>query len=151
MKNTEICQHCGGDYIPKRRGTQKFCSNSCRSRYWYEKQPQNKVSKKNNLPQISEENLPTTEVKPASNPQEEKMNFAGVGNAAAGAAIVEIGKKMFTSTQNRPATKKDIQELKDLLTTRYFPIHNLPYDQLGKAPYFDIETGHVEYFHMNNE
>ncbi|MBD0831630.1 hypothetical protein [Aestuariibaculum sediminum] len=151
MKKIEICQHCGDDYVPKRRGAQKFCSGSCRSRHWYEKQPQNKVVEKNNLPQISEESLTPSEVKPEYHPQKVKMSFAGVGNAAAGAAIVEIGKKMFTSTPNIPATKKDIQELKDLLTTRYFPINNLPYDYIGRAPYFDIETGNVEYFIENNK
>ncbi|MCH4553550.1 hypothetical protein [Aestuariibaculum lutulentum] len=150
MKKTEICLHCGDDYIPKRRGTQKFCSNSCRSRYWYEKQPQNSVVEKNNLPNISEENLPTTEVKPEIQPKKETMSLSGVGNAAAGTALAHLGMNLLTPNQSKPATKKDIQELKELLTTRYFPIHNLPYDNLGRAPYFDIETGNVEYFYIKN-
>ncbi|WP_460615753.1 hypothetical protein [Hymenobacter seoulensis] len=29
--HTLVCRHCHKDYVPAKRGTQKFCSGSCRS------------------------------------------------------------------------------------------------------------------------
>ncbi|PKQ44525.1 hypothetical protein [Confluentibacter flavum] len=77
----------------------------------------------------------------------EKMSLAGVGNAAAGVAVVEVAKYLATSPENKPATKKDIQELKSLLISgeRYLPVNNVPNDGFGRKPYYDVETGDVVY------
>tara|TARA_R110002049_G_scaffold181272_2_gene348571 strand:- start:197072 stop:197317 length:246 start_codon:yes stop_codon:yes gene_type:complete len=76
----------------------------------------------------------------------EKISFAGVGNAAAGVAAVEIAKTMFTPAENKSATKKDIQELKALLIkSRYLLIKNLRRDSSGRKPYYDVQTGNVVY------
>jgi hypothetical protein len=141
MKKTEICIHCGGDYIPKRRGVQKFCSNSCRSRHWLLKQPQIKVPAiteelKNQLPNIKSE------------PKKDAMSFAGVGNAVAGVAAVEVAKSIFTPEDNKPATKKDIKEIKSLISNRYLPVNNLGNDGFGRRPFYDVETGNVEFFYQ---
>jgi hypothetical protein len=72
--------------------------------------------------------------------QVEKMSAAGVGNAAAGAAIVELGKNALGIAA---ATKKDIQELKSFIKGRYLPINNLNKDPMGRFPYYDVETGDV--------
>lgn len=141
MKKTEICLHCGDDYVPKRRGAQKFCSNSCRSRHWFEKQ------NKKDLSINTAETLPSTETKPNPSTHVEAMSLAGVGNATAGAAIVEIGKTIFTAKKNKPATKKDIDELKQLLVNRYFPVNNMAQDHLGRTPHYDIETGNIIYLY----
>ncbi len=136
MKKTEICLQCGDDFLPKRRGVQKFCSNSCRSRNWLLKRQRTKAPVlqediKNQTPSII---------------KKEGMSLAGMANAAAGAATVEVVKNIFTTQDNKPATKKDIKELKAILTgTRYFPINNFQNDAYGRKPFYDIETGNIVY------
>ena len=39
-----------------------------------------------------------------------------------------------------------IQELKNLIQTRYFEVHNLPNDLNGNKPYFDMATGRIFYY-----
>ncbi|MFD0836752.1 hypothetical protein ACFQ0I_13315 [Mariniflexile aquimaris] len=73
----------------------------------------------------------------------DKMSLAGVGNAAAGAAVVEVVKTVFTTQDNKPATKKDLQELKTLITGRYLPVNKAGKDEYGRSPCYDIETGNV--------
>jgi hypothetical protein len=137
MKKIEICIHCNTDYIPTRRGVQKFCSKSCKSRYWYLKQnkgPKDKLVINQNKP------------KEQQNTNNETMSFAGVGNAAAGTALVELAKNVLGIA---PATKKDIQELKSFIKRRYLPINNLMKDSMGRFPFYDVETGHVVYLFKN--
>ena len=139
MTKTEICKYCGGDYVPKRRGAQKFCSNSCRSLNW-----------KNNQ-QIKELKVPAVnsiDEKPVlvQNPSlHEKMSLAGIGNAAAGAAVAEIAKNIITPNANKPATKKDIEDLKAFLKSRYFLVKNMRRDIHGRQSYFDIVSGNIIY------
>ncbi|MDN3665793.1 hypothetical protein ACFFU1_18295 [Algibacter miyuki] len=136
MKKTEVCLHCGDEYIPKRRGAQKFCTNSCRSRHW-----QTKQSNKTNEVVLSKvEN--TVEKQGA---KVEAMSFAGVGNAAAGVAVVDGLKSLLTAKENKAATKKDIQELKTLIIGRFLPINNISIDSMGRCPFYDVETGSVVY------
>jgi hypothetical protein len=135
MKKTEICLNCGDDYLPKRRGVQKYCSNACRSRYWQLRQ--NIETKE--VPSKVENTVEKQGAKV------EKMSFAGVGNAAAGVAAVEIVKSVFTPPENKPATKKDIQELKTLIKGRYLPVNNVKIDLMGKRPFYDVVTGNVEF------
>jgi len=142
MKKTEICNHCGGDYVPKRRGVQKFCSNSCRSRFWQLKQPVRKdtavtEAKKSELPEIKSE------------PKNESMSWAGIGNTAVGIGLYELLKKLLTAENNKLVKKKDLDELKSLIMgKRYFPVNNYLKDNIGRKPYFDIETGNVEYLFL---
>ncbi|MFL1013206.1 hypothetical protein [Flavisericum labens] len=138
MKKTEICLHCGDDYIPKRRGVQKFCCNSCRSRYWTLKS-----TSKPPLPQKKDSgNLPEKK----SKDNKPNMSYAGIGNAALGSLAADGVKSLLTKKENKPASKNDIAELKALLTKRYFPVNNLPNDQFGKYPHYDMETGNIIYF-----
>ena len=139
MKKKEICSYCGADYVPTRRGAQLFCSNSCRSLNWRNKKRNGEPKKEIAIPK--NEVLPETKM--ASMP--EKMSLAGVGNAAAGVAAVELAKNMFTPAENKPATKKDIQELKALIRSRYLFIKNLQKDAMGRNPYYDVQTGNVVY------
>ncbi|WP_149277662.1 hypothetical protein [Pareuzebyella sediminis] len=139
MKKKEICSYCGDEYLPTRRGAQKFCSNSCRSLNWRKKKgigqlikdvpgPKSEVPQNNKIP----------------NPPE-RMSLAGVGNAATGVAVAEVAKRLLTAEENRPATKKDIQELKALLKSRYLLIRNLKRDNMGRNPYYDVLTGNLVY------
>ena len=137
MKKTAICLYCGTDYVPKRRGVQKFCSNSCRSLNWKDKQPI-KESKTASIQPIND--APTVPDKPTL---QEKMSLAGVGNAAAGAAVVEIAKNLVTPNAGKPATKKDIDDLKAFLRSRYFLVKNKERDSLGRPAYYDMVTGNV--------
>ena len=139
MIKTEICKYCGGHYIPKRRGAQKFCSNSCRSLNWKNNQPIKELkvpvaNSKNEKPVIAE--------KPSL---QEKMSLAGIGNAAVGVAAVELAKNFVTPNANKPATKKDIEDLKAFLKSRYFLVKNMRRDIHDRQAYFDIVTGNIIY------
>tara|TARA_R110000765_G_scaffold420632_2_gene525811 strand:- start:98 stop:520 length:423 start_codon:yes stop_codon:yes gene_type:complete len=137
MKKTEICMYCGGDYVPKRRGAQKFCSNSCRSLNWKNNQ-RIKGSKVPDVVSIDEK--PMIPEKPSL---QEKMSLAGIGNAAAGIAVVEIVKNIATPNASKPATKKDIEDLKMFIKSRYFLVRNIGRDIHGKPAYYDIITGNI--------
>jgi hypothetical protein len=146
MKKTEKCLHCNDDYIPKRRGIQKFCTNSCRSRYWYLRQEKDiPVVKKE--PKQYTPLLKKTEVE-VEKPEKKKegMTWGGVGNAAVGTAAVKAAIDLFTPENRKPATKGDVKELKSILKgARYFPVRNLNPNKYGENPYYDIETGNVIY------
>lgn len=127
------CQNCGLEFIPRRRFVQKYCSNSCRSRAYFLRNE--KLG--STLPSVEKKSEPV---------KIEKMSLPGVANAAAGAAIVKLAENLFTSEQNKHATKKDIRELKELFISRYFPILNVPPNNLGEHPFFDMQMKHLVYF-----
>jgi hypothetical protein len=139
MEKTEICMHCGVDYVPTRRGVQIFCSNSCRSRYWYLKQNRN-----NGASLDKKKNEQVTEV--VVQEKTEKMSLAGIGNATVGVVAADFIKTVFTKDENKPATKKDIQDLKSMINGgRYLRVNNAKNDALGRKAFFDVETGYVVY------
>lgn len=131
------CHYCGKEYKPNRRRQQRFCSNSCRTNAFNLKNKNNSVLK--------------PEGKGIDNkPQKvEKMSWAGVGNAAAGTLAVNLVANLLTSDENKPATKKDLNLLKNSLNLRYHRIMNLQNDNYGNMPYYDIETKTVVY--LTNE
>ena len=51
-----------------------------------------------------------------------------------------------------PATKGDLLELKNLINTRFFEVHNIPHDIYGRKAYFDMGTGNIVYYdsHQNS-
>ena len=71
-------------------------------------------------------------------------------NTAGGILAVDgikaAAKRIFGNQNNEPATKGDVQEIKDLINTRYFLIHNLKRGDDGSLPYFDMATSKVRYF-----
>ncbi|WP_022828652.1 hypothetical protein [Flavobacterium antarcticum] len=73
------------------------------------------------------------------------MSLAGVGNAAAGVLAANLATNLFIREENKPATKKDLQEVKDLLLTRYYPILNLSQHLNGAKPFYDLDTQQVVY------
>jgi len=119
---------------------QKYCSHACRTNAW---RLRNK--KKDKVKTIvAGQNEKAIEV--------EKMSLAGVGNAATGAAIVELTKIVLTKDENKPATKKDLNALKEiLLGKRYFPILNMQRNKTGELPYFDINTNSVVFIKNTNK
>lgn len=127
-----ICQYCAKDYKPKRRKIQKYCSNSCRTRAF---------NSKNELGQSKPENLP--EIKEVS--KIGKMSMAGVGNAAVGTLAINALTSLLTKEENKPATKRDIKEIKDLLLDRFHEVNNMQLDLVGSKPFYDLETKTIVY------
>lgn len=132
-KRNYTCQNCGLEFKPRRRFVQKYCSNSCRSRAFFLRNE--KLG--STLPSVEKKSEPV---------KIDKMSLPGVGNAVAGAAIVKLAENLFTSEQNKPATKKDIKELKESIISRYFPILNVQPNNLGEHPFFDMQMKHLVYF-----
>ncbi|WP_299117559.1 hypothetical protein [uncultured Winogradskyella sp.] len=141
MKTTRYytCEYCYKEYVPKRRGVQKYCSNSCRS---------NACRLRNS------KNQKTNSIKPletkVSNQAEKQMSLAGVGNAAAGAMLANTIKTVFTKEDNKAATKGDLKRLTEKLLGRYHLVNNLPVNSKGEYPYFDLQANVVVYFKPNN-
>ncbi|MGO4906319.1 hypothetical protein [Flavobacterium sp. W20_MBD1_R3] len=134
MEETKAkCNFCGINYKPKRRFVQRFCSDSCRSL--------NHIKNKNQ----SELSVPNNPTKTNNPIQVDKMSIAGVGNAVAGALAVNFATNIFTKEENKPATKKDIKEIKSLLMTRYHSIKNVPPRPDGARPFYDLQTQSLVY------
>lgn len=127
------CQYCGKQYKPNRRMKQKYCKNSCRVRAF--------VLKNGKGLKIT-----TKEVQESKPNKIEKISLAGAGNAAIGTLAVNLATTLFTSEENKPATKKDLKSMVDSLKKRYHPIMNIPLKQDGAKPYYDIETKRIVYF-----
>lgn len=72
------------------------------------------------------------------------MSAAGVGNAAAGSLLASGIKSLTTKEQNKSATKADIWYLASKIK-RYHKVNNLPPNEQGALPYFDLETNEVKY------
>lgn len=126
------CQYCGKEYKPNRRQKQKYCSNSCRTRAFV-------IRKLKGL------NLPSTDNKNTVEKKSETMSWSGVGNAAVGTLAVNFATVLMTKEENKPATKKDIKEIKNLLSTQYYPIKNYPIRFDGAKPYYDVQTQSIVY------
>ena len=142
------CEFCQSKFKPTRRKSQKFCSATCRSKNHHHK---NKVKIESiTVPTNEQCNTEVLESTILSDKTKiEKVSIAGVGNAALGTLVADgtkaVVKHLFGSAQNDPATKGDIQELKNLLNKRYFPVKNLKPDAWGDFPYFDMVTSTIVY------
>lgn len=134
------CGYCGKDYIPKRRKVQKYCSASCRTR----------ACNIRNAPAKNKLELQNTTKSEVSKNKVEQMSWAGVGNAAAGTLAVNALSSLLTREENKPVTKKDFKEIKELLIKRYHPISNMRPDAYGNQPYFDLEKKIVVYLKAGN-
>lgn len=131
------CQYCGKDYKPNRRKIQMYCSNSCRTRAFVIRNGKRATTiitenKKKDLSKI------------------EKMSLAGIGNAAAGTLAINLATSLFTSEENKPATRKDLQNLLGNLKQRYHHIINVPPLQDGKKAFYDMETKCIVYLISRN-
>ena len=125
------CHYCNKEYKPKRRKKQKYCSNSCRTLAF-------------NLKKKTQLSLPTQKNK-TSKTSIEKMSVAGIGNAAVGTFAANTITNWLTRDENKPATKKDIKEIKELVLQRYHEILNMQTDPYGNYPYYDIDSRTVVY------
>ena len=142
-KHLYICKFCQKEFERTRRKAQKFCSATCRSKNHHHK---NKITNK-----TSKEIEPKTFKKPEKNKIViEKMSAAAVGNAALGTLAANtataVAKEIFVSENNKPATKGDIKELKELMESGYFEVHNVSPDPYGNKAYFDLSTNKIVYY-----
>jgi hypothetical protein len=131
------CQYCSKQYKPKRRKQQKYCSNSCRTRAF--------VLKKDKGLSIALKETPDDKLNKI-----EKMSLAGVGNAAVGTLAINLATRLFTKEEDKPVTKKDLQNLVSSMKLRYHPIYNLPFRRDGAEPFYDLETENIIYLFNNS-
>ena len=129
------CGYCGKNYVPKRRKVQKYCSASCRTRACNIRKSASLNKPVENSNSNNSSNLNKIE----------QMSFAGIGNAAVGTLAVNTLTRILTKDENKPLTKKDLKELKDLMLQRYHEVLNLELDSLGYIPFYDMETQTIVY------
>ena len=147
------CQYCYKEYEPTRRRVQKYCSTACRvSAHKLRKQITEVNEEEVQLPTIQNNDVVEPVATEFYDPVQkvDKMSEAGVGNAMVGNlladALKSIGKSILPD-ENKPATKREVNELKSLIKgDRYLPIRNLPPNQYGQYAYFDIERWELVYF-----
>jgi len=142
MKESKFytCEYCSKEFEPKRRRVQKYCTDTCRSKAFYSRKTNDLPAKIDNKLSQPQPISPT----PTKN-KIDSMSTSGVGNAAIGTLLADGLKAIATSNKNKPATKGDLDALKNLLTSRYLPINNLQLDQFGNRPYYDVEMKCVVY------
>ncbi|MDO7173728.1 hypothetical protein [Mariniflexile sp. AS56] len=128
-----ICTYCYKEYTPNRRRFQKFCSGSCRSKAHHARK-----TKESALPSVTKE-IPEAKTKIDS------LSLAGVGNATIGTLAADGVKFLFTPPDKKTATKGDLIELANKLTTKYHLVKNLPPRHDGALPYFSMETKMIIY------
>ncbi len=75
--------------------------------------------KNTTLQNTEKSQLPTV----SNEPQKEQMSLTGIGNAATGAALVEISKNFLTSRENKAATKKVLSHLIKINNKNFKLIH----------------------------
>lgn len=125
------CHYCGGEYEPKRRFKQKYCSSSCRVNAF-------KMRKK------SAQAL-AVHKKAKTGTQIDKMSWSGIGNAAVGNIAVNMATRILTREEDKPVTKGDIKKLIGVKEDRFLPIKNAPLRNDGARPYFDTRTQLIIY------
>ena len=130
--------------MPTRRGAQKYCSNTCRSKAYFHRKRKLGVPKPQPPTVTTQENKVTVSKVPTPKIAVEKVSANGVINAAIGSWIADGAQNFFKKEENKPATKGDINELKLIINgARYFPVNNMNNDSLGRRAFYDIETGNV--------
>ena len=143
-----ICNYCFEQYIPRRRYVQKYCSNSCRSKAYHRRQVENNKTIDN--PDkidttITELPLTPIEIITQEKSSIESMSLPGIGNAALGTLAADLIKFFAKGEGNQPATRNDIRTLLSNIG-KYHIITNLPKNEFGESPYFDLDTNTIFYF-----
>tara|TARA_R110002072_G_scaffold1380_5_gene11627 strand:+ start:17702 stop:18127 length:426 start_codon:yes stop_codon:yes gene_type:complete len=124
------CHYCREQYIPKRRGVQRFCKAGCRVRSHQLNNSEQQNAKR--LNQKGDDNS-------SHKTKIEEVSLAGVGNAAVGTLVADGSiylTKKFLAPNLLPATKDDIEKLNARLE-RFQEIKNAENDVLGRKPYYD--------------
>lgn len=128
------CHYCGIKYLPKRRNKQKYCCNSCR------------VNAFNIRNRAKSKPILNLEIgSKGKTDKGEKINMAGIGNAAIANVATEFAKNIFTKEENKPATKGDLKVLLNHNRQRYLPVTNAPQRNDGTKAFYDSVTKVVVY------
>ena len=133
------CHYCKKEFIPKRRGIQKFCSASCRA-------SSHRLHKESKVQQNQQE------VSQHSNTNK-KTGLKEFGISAGAALTGNYIYDKLTPLKNRAATKGDLQLLLSELkqSERYYEVRNLPGRLDGVKPFFDIIERKIVHFSDTNE
>lgn len=146
-----ICKYCFEQFVPTRRFVQKYCSDSCRSKaYHHRKKNQDHTHQENGLIENASNELKfdVTDTAVSTKPSKikvENLSAAGVGNAALGALAADGLKALFTNEADKALTKGDIRKIVAEIKGRHHLVLNANPMPDGRKPYFNIETGNVEY------
>ena len=132
---TYNCLYCHEEYIPKRRHSQKYCSNSCRSKAYHIR---NRSNKQQQSP------LPQQEKKETIKQESEKISIVGVGNAAIGSFLADAIKALLKTPDNTLATKGDIKIILDCIGQLH-KIEDMPPRNDGAIAYFDVFSKRIVY------
>jgi hypothetical protein len=143
------CLLCENEFVPTKRGIQKFCSRTCGQKYNYHK---NKSKHKKIDPtkfkarfeNASKEKFGVDKITPQGVLQSWLGSLAAQGTIAFG--------KTFFSNENKPITKQEtdklkqeLQDLNQLISTRYFLIENMDRRFDGALPHFDMSSRSLVY------
>jgi hypothetical protein len=85
----------------------------------------------------------------SDNKKKETINLAGIGNAAIANVTTDVLKSFFTSEDNKPATKGDLNRLLVQFKSRYDKIENMPKKLDQTEAYFDNEKKVVVYLKVS--
>ena len=133
-----ICEYCSKEYVPRRRKIQKYCSDTCRVKAHYHK----------NKPALPKQEKGLSQVNKTEKKTKEKINIAGIGNAAIANLGTDILKNIFTNEDNKPATKGDLKNLVTQFKERYTKVTNLTPRPDGSQAYYDNVEKKIVYFKM---
>ncbi len=138
------CEFCFKEYVPTRRGAQKFCSDSCRSKaHFHKKKKIDNGKGRNTTTVVAQEKNKTVPKYPSEKTSIEKVSVPGVANAAVGTLAANALLSAFIKTENKPATKGDVKKIISEIKGRYHLVQNMLLTADGKKPYFDMETNMV--------
>ncbi|MFD1292601.1 hypothetical protein ACFQ5N_02025 [Lutibacter holmesii] len=144
-----ICELCGKEYEPTKRGIQRFCSRKCGKKHNYHKNKSIKELSKKTYKGFSK----TPEEK-KENGKIEEVTLPGVLQVTAGVLLADGVKgitKAFSNPKKQPVTVENIQELKSYTGSRYRPIKNYKLGPNGEQYYFDLETNQIVYIPKRKE
>lgn len=132
----DICKNCSKLYIPKRRGAQKYCSDSCRSRA-YQKRKSTGLKKP--------ADLTTKKSEEVKNESSSTINAASIMNAFIAAFGYDAIKGLLTPAGSKPVTRNDLNKLIEKIDQRYIPLRNIPMKNDGTYAFCDKKTEALVY------
>ena len=136
MENYEYkCHYCGKTYVPRRRYVQRFCCTSCRVNAFKRRIKSSSIEPSKGLSMPQKERMK----------EEQKINLAGIGNAAIANVVTDFTKNVLTREENKPATKGDLWAILNRNQQRYLPVSNAPRRSDGALPFYDNMTRTVIY------
>ena len=147
-----ICELCGNEYEPTKRGIQRFCSRKCGKKHNYHKNKSNKELSEKTYKGFSK--TPKEENKKG---KIEEVTLPGVLQVTTGVLLANgmkhFGNKIFGNPNNESVTKGDILELTKSRgdQDRYRPIKDYILGPNGEQHYFDLETNKIVYFPKKKE